>query len=652
MSLKSNQGGRQQSSMGAAYAEATQRQAAQQGAQGQQQAAPQSELPREGAPHASAFSIRNMSSLFDLPAAASTQSEVLAKARGVLETEFKNSPEVQFDLKLVGLDRENPALHLGVSVLVVGVSVKNNPNFGIGYHTLLLAASTSEPGPTSVPIGNGKTVELKQTIGDAWDDIMRTEVKKEMQRLYPNVPLWNGEARTIPSDFNWDDVARVKSLRADVVVAAAMALAKSLPDFNDVNLKRVESDNTLSLHTQFNQPQILDTVGQPIRADIRVTFKAGQAPRNPQQQQSQNLEKPTEITSIAAYLDLIHERAQVQNPYLPPQQQQFVPGQANPFQQFIARLVITRLRSGRSATLSQQLLALVTCYTLRKPGAWYPNYKTQYHMGRNQEIDLKDIGVLGLETMVDPATGQGTHINTKVDSFRPMDLGMLLQATVKPGLVISMDIAECGDDTWMNADFAAAAQTVDGAARQAATEKLFDAVNYLTNGNFQNHFKRGAEICFNESNRIQNGWYTGKDGEHRDIRDLDTVAMYNLMGERDLKVVRDWTDTYLRADFPIEQRLDARLQIIQSLMPDVKITGYSTRVTFRDDFLQAFTKAVAETGLAVKEAAMFGEQQGFDVPTYAFAQAALGGYENTNLFQQGGGMSGGASYQGGAGRWR
>ena len=650
MTLKTNQGGnRPTGSMGTAYAEATARQAS----QGQDAGRPAADEPREGAAPNQAFSIRAMSSLFDLPMAANTQSEVLAKARSVMEAEIKSVPDQVFDIKLVGLDRDNAALHLGVSVLVIGVSVRQNQNYGIGYHTLLLAASAPEPAPQVVQIGQGKTVELKQTIGDAWDDIMRAEVRKELIRLFPNTNVFSGEARVVPADFNWDDAGKVKTLRAEVVTAATMALAKSLPDFNDVNLRKIEVDNTLSLHTQFNQPQIADSVGNPVRADIRITFKAGQTQRNPNQAQSQNLEKPTDITSIAAYLDLIHQRQQVINPYLPQAPQQFQPGQPNPYQQYIPRLVITRLRSGRAATLSQQLLALVTVYTLRKPGAWYQNFKPQYHLGREKDIDLKDIGVLGIETMVDPATGIGQRINTKTDTFRPQDLGMLLQATVKPGLVISMDINECGDDTWMNADFAAAAQTANQEARRIANEKLFDAVNFLTSGEFaKTGFVRGNEICFNENNRIANGYYTGRDGERRDKRDLDYVAMMNLMGERDIKVVRDWTDTYLRSDFPLEQRLDARLQIEQSLMPDMKITGYSTRITFRDDFLQCFTKAVAATGLAIKEAPMFADTQGFDVPTYQFASAALGGYEQSNLFQQGGGMGGGTSYVGGAGRWR
>jgi len=650
MTLKTNQSRGGQTSMGAAYAEASQRQpGAQTGAETTQG------MPREGAVSPETFSIRQMSALFELPAAANTQSEVLAKARSVLEADVKAVPDQQFDIKIIGLDRENPALHIGVSVIVIGVSVRQNQNYGMGYHVLLLAASAPEPGTQTFQYAQNRTVEVKQVVGDAWDDIMRTEVNKELQRMFPNVPLYSGEARVVHTNFNWDDQTRVKTLRAEVVTAAAMALAKSLPDFKDVNLKRIEVDNTLSLTTQFKQPQITDSTGLPIRADIRITFKAGQTQRNPNQLQSPNTEKPQEITSIAGYMDLIHIRQAAANPYLAPQQQvEYDPatGRPVPVRPFIPRFVITRLRSGRAATLSQQLLGLVTVFTLRKPGAYYPQFKPDYGVQNNDGIDLRDVGALGL-VMVNPQTGAPVgRIPTKQDTFRESDLGILLHSACRAGLVVSMDIDECGDDTWMNAPFAEAAQTVNPAKRQAATELLFDSMNYLTAGKLANHFQRGAEICFNENNRIINGYYTGRGGALCDARDLDELAMLNLMGERDMKVVTDWEDTYLRSEFPLEQRLDARLETMKNLMPDLKVTGMSTRVTFTDAFLKASTKAVAETGLTIKEVSAWAGMQGFDAPTYQFAGVALGGYEATNLFQAAGGGGMGTSYTGGTGRWR
>lgn len=645
MTIKTGNQGRQGSQMGQAFDDAErQRQAATGSAQASGTARDQQQE----------LNYRQLAQIFSLPAAANTQSEVLTKAVAALEADLKALPESHFDIRLVPMDRESPSLNLGVSLIVIAVAIKQNPSYGVGYATLLLAESAPEPNPISVPIGNGKTVELKQVIGDAYDDIMRGEIRKELARLFPNVPLLSGEARVVPVDFKWSEEKSLQPLRADTVSAATMALGKSLQIFHDLNLSKIEQDSTLTLNAQFQQPQLSDSVGQPIRADVRILFRAGNTQRNPQFAQSQNLEKPTDIARVAGYVDLIHQRQPQVNPYMPQGFQMQPTANLEQFKQFIPRFVITQLKTDNAATLGKQLLALLTVYTLRKQGAWYPAFKPQYHLGRDKNIDLKDIGAIGLETMIDPATGLGTRINTKTDTFRLQDLGALLHATVREGLVISMNISECGDDTWPNIDFAEAAQTRDGERRRDASIRIWKALNLLTNGELEKTgFQMGSEICFNENNRIVIGWYVAEDGEKRSLDDIDTLAMLNLMGERDIKVARDYSDTFLRSDLPIDQRLDARIHILQTLIPAMKITGFGQRVTFRDEFLQAATMAAAAAGLAIKETTSFGDVGGFDVPQYAYLNQALGGYHNTTLFQQGVPTGQGGQYpnQGWRSRW-
>lgn len=644
MTLKANQTGqRQGTTMGAAMDDARATQGSQQAAGGQSNY--EAEQMQWG--------FRGMGGMFDLPAAADTQSEVLTKSISILKTDIGQLQDQTFEITLEGMDRENPNLNISASVLVLLVQRKRAPQNGIGYHTMVLAASTPEPGSKTVLLPNNKSVDLKETVGDLFDGVMRAEIHRELSRLYPGVKLFAGEARVVPADFKWDDQGAVKNLRAEVVTAAGMTLIKNEPNFEDINLRKLKKDNSLSVNTAFGQPQIINSVGQPVRGDIRVTFRTGTAPRQGEQD-SANVQKVQDLSSIAAYIDLIHLRQASSNPYLPPQQQAQYGQQANPnqFKQFIARLVITRMRSTRAPTLNQQLLSLLTCYTLRKPGAWYPNFKPNYHMGREKDIDLKDIGVIGLETMPNPdGSGGFIRVPTKVDSFTPQALGMLLHATVQEGLVVSLDVEECGEDTWLNSIFADAAQTQDAVAREKAYSTLYGAVDWLTDGEFAKLFTKGEIICFNENNRIQNGFYTGKGGERADDRDLDLLAMYNLMGDRDIKVPRDWNDSFILSDFPIEQRLDARLALMHQLMPDLKITGYSRRITFTDKFLQAFTHAAEKTGLQVREVNAFNDTQGYEVPTYRFADQALGGYQNNNLFTQGGVSSQGGAQMRPTGRW-
>ena len=624
MSLKNTPGGRG-NQMGEAYAGAQQRQGA------EQQERPRAEQDQDAGYTAQAFSLPNFSASIDLPLAANQQSEILARMRAALENEIKLQPDPNWEIRLEGLDRDNPNLQLGVSVLVVCVMHKVQRNLGIGYYSLLLQASAPTPPANTYQVGGGRTVELEQTTGDAYDGIMRDEIRKELSRLYPGVPLHSNDARVIYSDFDLNDSGLLKRLRGEVVTAAGMAVARSNREWRDLQLKfdNVKPDTTLSLQPTFGNQQLMDAEGQPIRADVRIAFRAGATPVQ-QGNRSQNLEKPKDITTIAGYIDLIHEQRSQVNQWLPAHAQYSNPAQAaQQFQQFMARLVITQMRSLRP-TLGQQLLALVTVYALRKPGAWYPNFRPSYHQSQDKHTDLKDIGVLTIEAVPDPTTGVGVKTPTKIDTFRKEDLGEFLYTFVKPGLVVSMDVDECGDDTWMNNVFAAAA-----AGDVKANNLIYDAADYLTNGQFGTLFAKGAQICFTENNRIHRGYYSGPGGERRDGRDLDYVAMMNLSGERDLKFVRDWNATYLQSEYPLEQRLAARYDAIKAVMPDFKLTGYATRVTFADAFLQALTAATAATGLAIREVSGLADQVGYEAPQYRFADQALGGYQATSLFTQG-----------------
>lgn len=601
----------------------------------------------------SQYTLGNLGGMYDLPAAADAQSEVLTKARTVLETSIKQLNDPNFDVGVEGLDRENPDINIGVSVLVVTVRNKKQPAAGIAYHTLLLSASAPEPGSTPILLSGGKSVDLKEVTGNLFDDVMNGEIRRELNRRYPGVELFSSDARTVPASFNWDDSSRVKILQVAALTAATMTLYRNQPNFVDVNLRKVKRDPTLSVHTTFKNPQLIDSVGLPKRADIRVKFRAGS---NTQQQGSANLDKQKDLSEIAGFIDLIHQRPQNVNPFLQGHVQ-YSPDPAAAAKaalQFMARFVITNMRSSARPTLSQTLLSLLTVYTLRKPTAWYHTYTPNFRgaQRRDNDIDLNDIGIICLETTAPDANSIGTRLNTKTESFGDRELGQLLTTYVHPGLIVSLDVDECGENTSDNRVFAEAVTTKDQDVKERAYKLIYDATNWLTDGEFGKLFQFGRPIVINENNRIQNTVYTGPNGELRDGRDLDYVAIMNLVGERDIKTARDWNDSFLLADWPIEQRLDARWQTMSELMPDLKLIGYSNRVTFTDEYLQAITKAAELTGqLQIREVNVFNDRQGYDVPQYAWTAQALGGYQANSVFTQAGygNPAGGAPKT--SGRW-
>lgn len=641
--LKGSQtGDNRGTAMGQAMDEARGRNAAQ---QQPGQAQPQQQQAR--AAGGQQFNWNEMPSFIPLPSAASQQSEVLGRIRSIMENEIKNSPDANYDISFIGIDKEEPGVQLGVSVLICAVQLRNARQMGVGYHTVLLEASTpSGFRPQQVPIGNGRSVDVPVTTGDTYDAIMIGEVRKRMEREFPNTKLFSADARVLGSDFNYNDDGLIKRLRAEIVLAASVTLAVNREGFKDFTLAGLSGpDNTLSLHTSFNNPQAMDAVGRPIRTDIRLDFRTGN-PQAAQQSQSQNLEKVRDLTQVAGYIDFIRVAPPEQPRFVAPQQLQLQPGQVDPRkQQFIARFVITKLKSSGAPTLAQQILALATVYTLRQPAAWYPQFKP--FGTRGKEVDLTDVGALNLEANLldNPAGGQ--FMQTRTDAFSDQDLGVYLSTVVKPGLVVSADVEECGGDSWFNGIFAQAA-----AGDPDAVDTLYDATNYLTGGTFSQHMGRNELMVINEGNRIQNGYFDGEEGK-QDIRYLDLLALYNLVGERDIAIPRKWMGTHINQNVPLPQRLDDRLNIQRELLKGFRLTGYSSRVTVTSKYLDALTTSIGQCGVTMREVSPFSGATNFDTPQYAFADAALGQWHQQAAFQRGGYVQPGQQYGGNQhlGRW-
>jgi hypothetical protein len=646
MSLKGSQtGGQRQGNVGDAYADAQRRQGGQQGA-GQQEARQESAQQQNagGRP----FGWDAMASFIPLPASASQQSETLSRIRGIMENEIKNAPDANYDVTFVGIDKDEPGVNLGVSVLICCVQAKNARNLGVGYHTLLLEASASGFRPQQVQIGQGRTVEVPTMTGDAYDSIMITEIRNRLERQFPSTPLFSSDSRVLSKDFNLNDDGLIKRLRGEVVLAATVALAVNRPGFKDFSLGMIPGqDTTLSLHTSFHNPQAMDSIGHPVRADIRLDFRTGNPNTNPQQQQSQNLEKVRDLTQIGGFIDFIYQERPQQNQYMPQQPVQWVPGQPSPYACFFARYIITKMKTVSAPTLTQQLIALVTVYTLRQQAAWYPAFKVPYGLGQSKQTDLKDIGALNIfANLMNQPGPYGDKMITKTDTFKEADLGTFLNTAVFPGLIVSMDVEECGSDTWFNGVFAAAA-----AGDQESIDMIYDACDYLTNGEFSKLYARGKTICFNEQNRIATGYYFADNGEKRDARDLDLLALLNLAGERDPKLVKDWMATHIQTQWPLSQRLDARLNITRELMQGFEQTGWASRVTFDNDWLDALTQAFGACGVSIREVSPFLGATNFDTPQYQFAQQAVGTYHQYNTFNRGGYAPTGGGAAGRVGRW-
>lgn len=588
-----------------------------------------------------AFSFRNLGSLVNSPMGRTPASEVLTKLTKSLQDVYENTNKT-FEVSLIPIDMNNTSV-LNVSVLVVAMREIANKEAGVAYHTLILEGSVEPIAPRFEQI-NGQNVEIVRTVGEANDNRLAEVVGEAVARQFPQSKLLNADAEVVPRDFDITDSALVYALAANAAYACATEIDTRRSDFIDMNLANASKDENLTVRTAFVKTPIINAVGQPVRSDITVDLSAVAAN---QQANAQQLERVSPVSRISGFLDLVWDPvAPSVNPYTPYQAPNAAP---QSFQKYATRFVMTSMETLAALTLPAQLLTLVTALSLRENNSWAQAFRPAAFQGG---VDMHDIGAIGIEANFEGnPTGYGSPIDTKADSFKPDSLAKLIAAVIKPGLILSLDVEECGPSTWFNGVFAAAA-----AGHPKANDMILDAANYLTNGQFSKYFPQNGRVAIDENNRIHLGYYTDAQGIKRDIRDIDYLAVLNLVGGKDPEVVRDWSDTFQRIEFPIAQRLAARKRILTGLFSDVTITGFGRRVSFDSQFTDALAKGCADCGLDVRAVQPYADMSSYERATARFTGETLMGAQATGLFNRGfsgvqGGASVGANRQFGGGRW-
>ena len=582
-------------------------------------------------------------SIFGAPISRGVGSEFYSKLKTKLIEVFKQSNE-NVEIALLDLDNINePAL--AFSSIIVALRYKNMPEVGIAYHLLILEPTGEKIAPF-YDNANGTQIEILRTTSDALDDILQTKALDRVRKAFPKGPWYMVDACVVPTGFNPEDQFAVHRLALNAGLAAGTEIELHSANFRELNLGSVQADNKMNITIGFQRQQIEDAVANPMRSDVLIQFSSKKQGSNARVTSVNTGDREVKISEISSFLDLVWNPVNpmgMVNPYV----QQMQPMT----QKYSPRLVITNLASNYSYTPGSVLLALATSLSLRDDNNWIQAFRPMPSSGH--EIDMADIGALNIEAnLSNEQSGFGTRIDTKSDSFRLEDLGQMVAALIQPGLIVSMDCPESGPQSWYLSVFAAAANT----GSSAAYNVIYDAADSLTNGSFGRNFTRGTPIFTDLNNRIHLGTWSDRNGNKRDIRDIDHLAVCNLVGERNPQLIRAWSDTFLRQEYPLAMRLAERKKMISGLTNETaQFTGFAQRVTFTSAFMEALARGIREAGMSVSvntplSGKDFSNQRG--VATFAGSALLVPGQ---TFMTQGGMMAynGQFSNQGGyyGGRW-
>lgn len=461
---------------------------------------------------------------------------------------------------------------------------------------------------------NGQNVEIDTVAGDIYNDTLWERVQHVVTESYgfANMNVYDAGAMVLPQELDAEDNLHIRHILFSASQACYTVMENQLGGKEDpFNVGFVGNNDQLVARLDYNPQQAESATGLPIRSALNISLEGATAG-----QTNVYFDQVRQLTSVDCFVDLV---------YTPPQQVGY--GQQPVTQHYTPRVVMTRVDTDIDAiTMELNLLALSTSTLVSRNHAWAGVYRPRHAV---KGIDLQDIGAIGYEISMGQ-DGEKKKVDTKAESFNGQALHQMLGMFVHERPVLSMDIEEVGELSWIHTAFIAAAN-----GNQEATQLIIDAANNLTNGNFQ-HLYDGAPIAIDDQNRVHLGYYFDETNTKRDLRDIDYLAMLNLMGKDDPSLVMDWEATFNQVDVPLELRLEKRFNLIKGAIGgSVHLKGYARRITFNPNFLESLNQACAMAGLSIRPNNMLQDMGGqVQRGNPGLAQWAVNPTNTQNLFAQ------------------
>ncbi|MNP98172.1 hypothetical protein D3C85_107850 [compost metagenome] len=512
------------------------------------------------------------------------------------------------DFKLLVLD--NNATPVTYSSILVCYKEAVNGQNHIAVYSLMVESSGSPLESSTVNI-NGGQVEVDVVPGDIYLHKSYWSVLEKfvIDSYGINALVHDGGCVIVNSETEEFTEQRFNRLLHNATQAVYTIMDNKLGSVEEpFTLGEVGANDQMIARVDFTRQHEENIVGLPVRGDIIVGMSA-----QTQTDAQFGLQQSRQLTRVTAYVDLMYQPAaagfaqnQMQMGGMFQQQQPMAT------QMYQPRLVMTTIDTMTDAvTMELQLLALSTALGLNRNMHWSGTFRT--HKGKGNDVDLKDLGALGYEiNLTGDPQAKPDRLDTRSAEFGDGEMRQLINMLIAPKLIYTLDIEEAGELSWIHQTFIAAAN-----GNEDARMAILQAANNLTMGHFQTLFNAAAPVCYDDQDRIHLGYYYDREGNRRDLRELDYVAILNLAGKTNPKLVEAWEDTHRNTNIALEVRLDQRKAILRQLISgDIVIKGFARRVSFDNAFLDALSAAIVKSGLNVRPA------KGLD--------------DNANLIQRGG----------------
>ncbi len=550
------------------------------------------------------------------------------------ETEALATQGLTNDFELVRFDRDQH--RVGLSSILVTKTIKLEGTIYVAVRPLILDSDGIRLPPRIATVASGsytQRVEIPTLPQDVYNDVYWNRIDAFLKRVkgVNDVRAVDAGPLLVPADFDFKDTEATTRLLVSSVNACDDIIARLTGEqpFSVEHIKR--PDERLTARIDTTRDQISNMVGHPVRADLVASM--GRQLNN-QKPEEDFYEVETEFNSVAGFVNLDYVGMPDQ-----PQQMGWGQQQQQPQPLFQPSFVITSVDQAdwiQMRTPELYLLAISNAFRVTAGSSWLRTFLPSIG---SKGVDLKDVGALAYKT---PA---GQKVDVKSDSFSEQDFIQYMTQLVRPNPAFMLDVNPVGEHSAIENYFIDAA--MDGPNKQPAINRLVQAANNLTGNRFSANFDHTkTPIVVSMDQEIHLGYYTGEDGEKRDIRDLDVLAMLNLT-QGDTKTFDEWYRTYCDLSMRHEQRMQIREQLErQFLSKSLKITGRALRLMLTPQFIEALDVATRGAGVHVEfenVSSVMGGQRFMGntmVNQYAVSHSASMNYGTTPQQFGGGGIGG------------
>lgn len=498
------------------------------------------------------------------------------------------------------------------AVLVVG-RPKSQPEMCYVYTMMIEREDMIEP-EIRTQQGGYKTV-IPVVSGTAWDDkyvkAVQLAVSSATGLAADNV--FAIPACVVPKDLELsagNDLSAhsqgIQNLLYNAVYAIYTQMKNDSGDNGGFVLTGTANNEVMSVEPRFSRSLKKDLTGREKRADVELTFSLKQ-----QQVKSRSLNGSDVSTnvfgSMTGYIDFISVLSEDQVRSGWGTQSQIV-------QKFNPIFVVTSMFTEQAGSLSAHLTMLMSIATMANGDEWVNSLYERHQASKasGEAIDIGEIGALNMEVNLPqyrPTDAQGINvafgpiINTRVADFDRNKYVQLIQALCRQDMFIAIDAPNVGAESWYTDIFRASATNSDYGREM--TNKIFNTMMELTDGKFAAAFSSitsNTKLWLSDPTIIHNGYYVSHTGERRDIRDIDTLAIANILGPNDPTAAGRWAATFM-PEVDQEMALTERKDMIEQVCGgsrNVVYTGYSTRLMLNPAVIKAMLMCAANVGFNMK----------------------------------------------------